>query len=157
MHLGRTALAETRCWFFSPPRRARQIFRVCCRLVPTLAVGEPSVDNLPGAVVKVGVPRGPGAVEGERELLVVLVLLTPHPEGGEHFDLNTGNHVSLWSTLQFQSSPSWPREPQPTAARSRGGDGGEAGGCGQRHVERGALHRLTLRYSPLASMPRPAF
>ena len=46
------------------------------------------MDNLPGAVVQVGVPRGPSAVEGERELLVVLVLLTPHPEGGEHFDLN---------------------------------------------------------------------
>jgi hypothetical protein len=39
---------------------------------------------LPGAVVKVGVPRGPGAVEGKGELLVVLVLLTPHPESREH-------------------------------------------------------------------------
>ena len=39
---------------------------------------------LPGAVVEVGVPRGPGAVEGKGELLVVLVLLTPHPKGGEH-------------------------------------------------------------------------
>ena len=39
---------------------------------------------LPRAVVEVRVPRGPGAVEGERQLLVVLVLLTPHPEGGEH-------------------------------------------------------------------------
>ena len=47
----------------------------------------PTDSRLPGAVVKVGVPRGPGAVEGERELLVVLVLLTPHPEGGEHFSL----------------------------------------------------------------------
>ena len=46
--------------------------------------------NLPGAVVKVGVPRGPGAVEGKGQLLVVLVLLTPHPEGGEHF-LETGD------------------------------------------------------------------
>jgi len=44
--------------------------------------------NLPRAVVKVGVPRGPGAVEGKGQLLVVLVLLTPHPEGGEHFDLH---------------------------------------------------------------------
>jgi hypothetical protein len=51
---------------------------------------EPSIDNLPGAVVKVGVPRRPGAVEGERQLLVVLVLLTPHPEGGEHFGLPSG-------------------------------------------------------------------
>ena len=40
--------------------------------------------RLPRAVVKVRVPRRPGAVEGERQLLVVLVLLTPHPEGGEH-------------------------------------------------------------------------
>ena len=44
--------------------------------------------NLPRAVVKVRVPRGPGAVEGERQLLVVLVLLTPHPKGGEHLDLH---------------------------------------------------------------------
>ena len=40
---------------------------------------------LPRAVVEVRVPRGPGAVEGKGQLLVVLVLLTPHPEGGEHF------------------------------------------------------------------------
>jgi hypothetical protein len=46
---------------------------------------ESALSDLPGAVVKVGVPRGPGAVEGERELLVVLVLLTPHPERLEHF------------------------------------------------------------------------
>ena len=43
---------------------------------------------LPRAVVEVRVPRGPGAVEGERQLLVVLVLLTPHPKGGEHLDLH---------------------------------------------------------------------
>ena len=43
---------------------------------------------LPRAVVEVRVPRGPGAVEGERQLLVVLVLLTPHPEGGEHLSLH---------------------------------------------------------------------
>ena len=36
------------------------------------------------AVVEVRVPRRPGAVEGERELLVVLVLLTPHPKSSEH-------------------------------------------------------------------------
>ena len=41
--------------------------------------------RLPRAVVEVRVPRGPGAVEGKGQLLVVLVLLTPHPEGGEHF------------------------------------------------------------------------
>ena len=46
------------------------------------------MDSLPRAVVKVRVPRGPGAVEGERQLLVVLVLLTPHPEGGEHLSLH---------------------------------------------------------------------
>ena len=52
--------------------------------------------NLPGAVVKVGVPRGPGAVEGKGQLLVVLVLLTPHPEGGEHFACRrTSTTVSL--------------------------------------------------------------
>eukprot|EP00960_Hanusia_phi_P034390 751038-Hanusia_phi.AAC.2 len=39
---------------------------------------------LPRAVVEVGVPGWPGAVEGERELLVVLVLLTPHPKRLEH-------------------------------------------------------------------------
>ena len=55
----------------------------------------PTDSRLPGAVVKVGVPRGPGAVEGERELLVVLVLLTPHPEGGEHFDSARQKEVSV--------------------------------------------------------------
>ena len=43
------------------------------------------MDRLPRAVVEVGVPRGPGAVEGKGQLLVVLVLLTPHPQGLEHF------------------------------------------------------------------------
>jgi len=43
-------------------------------------------DCLPRAVVKVGVPRGPGAVEGEGELLMVLVLLAPHPQSLEHLD-----------------------------------------------------------------------
>ena len=37
-------------------------------------------------VVEVGVPRGPGAVEGKGQLLVVLVLLAPHPKGLEHLD-----------------------------------------------------------------------
>jgi hypothetical protein len=65
---------------------------------------------LPGAVVKVRVPRGPGAVEGKGQLLVVLVLLTPHPEGGEHFDLQQAedgqNQISQveadeeWSALR---------------------------------------------------------
>ena len=41
-------------------------------------------EELPWAVIKVGVPRRPCAVEGERKLLVVLVLLTPHPKGGKH-------------------------------------------------------------------------
>ncbi len=41
--------------------------------------------RLPGAVVEVRVPRGSGAVEGKGQLFVVLVLLTPHPECGEHF------------------------------------------------------------------------
>ena len=45
-----------------------------------------TVSCLPGAVVEVRVPRGPGAVEGKGQLLVVLVLLTPHPKGSEHFD-----------------------------------------------------------------------
>ena len=43
---------------------------------------------LPRPVVEVRVPRGPSAVEGERQLLVVLVFLAPHPKGGEH-DLRT--------------------------------------------------------------------
>ena len=78
--------------------------------------------SLPGAVVKVGVPRGPGAVEGkglsgERnvknrtepqkcsselykgtetyELLVVLVLLTPHPKSLEHLFCSTENKRML--------------------------------------------------------------
>ena len=40
--------------------------------------------RLPRAVVEVRVPRGPGAVEGKGQLLVVLVLLTPHPKSLEH-------------------------------------------------------------------------
>jgi hypothetical protein len=53
--------------------------------------------RLPGAVVEVRVPRGSGVVEGKGKLLVVLVLLTTHPEvyyesshpeGGEHFWLS---------------------------------------------------------------------
>ena len=43
------------------------------------------MDRLPRAVVEVRVPRRPGAVEGKGQLLVVLVLLTPHPKGLEHF------------------------------------------------------------------------
>ena len=41
--------------------------------------------NLPRAVVKIGVPRRPSAVEGKRQLLVMLVLLTPQPKRLEHF------------------------------------------------------------------------
>jgi len=66
--------------------------------------------NLPGAVVKVGVPRGPGAVEGKGQLLVVLVLLTPHPEGGEHFDLHMKQTVSC-----LQSEPVLNHHPRPLA------------------------------------------
>ena len=130
--------------------------------------------NLPGAVVKVGVPRGPGAVEGKGQLLVVLVLLTPHPEGGEHFDLNTGNNVSLRSTRAEQTqapSNSNPLPPgsvnsSPTAARSRAataahgspfpsGDGGEASGCGQRLVVRGLRRGPPSDALPPASIPPP--
>ena len=53
-----------------------------------------STGRLPRAVVEVGVPRRPGAVESERELLVVLVLLTPHPKSLEHFCCSTRNCVS---------------------------------------------------------------
>jgi hypothetical protein len=109
----------------------------------------------------------------------VLVLLTPHPEGGEHFDLNTGNHVSLWTTGTRQpTTPSMTATTAtpkltPTAGRSRGGGGRKAAGrCAdaqrrrgaeaQRHVERwrllrrNALRRPTLRYS-LASLPMHEF
>ena len=41
-------------------------------------------DNLPELVVEVRVPRGPSAVEGNRELLVVLERLLPHPKAGKH-------------------------------------------------------------------------
>jgi hypothetical protein len=43
-------------------------------------------DNLPELVVEVRVPRGPSAVEGNGELLVVLKALLPHPKTGEHID-----------------------------------------------------------------------
>ena len=48
--------------------------------------------KLPRAVVEVRVPRRPGAVEGERQLLVMLVLLTPQPQRLEHFPANI--HIS---------------------------------------------------------------
>ena len=44
------------------------------------------IRHLPRPVVEVRVPRGPGAVEGKRQLLVVLVFLTPHPKGGKHLE-----------------------------------------------------------------------
>jgi hypothetical protein len=43
------------------------------------------VPRLPRAVVEVGVPRRPSAVKGERELLMMLVFLAPHPQRLEHF------------------------------------------------------------------------
>ena len=108
--------------------------------------------RLPGAVVEVRVPRGPGAVEGKGQLLVVLVLLTPHPEGGEHFDLNTGNHVSLWTTRTVQTQESEPPPSRtPTAGRSRSGGGREAGGSGQRHVKRGRFVRRNALRRPQRS------
>ena len=53
-------------------------------ILPTRPRSRQRLGRLPRAVVEVGVPRGPGAVEGKGELLVVLVLLTPHPKGLEH-------------------------------------------------------------------------
>ena len=63
------------------------------------------MDSLPRAVVKVRVPRGPGAVEGERQLLVVLVLLTPHPEGGEHLSLHTQRNKKSELDHDYDKTP----------------------------------------------------
>ena len=73
--------------------------------------------NLPRAVVKVRVPRRPGAVEGERQLLVVLVLLTPHPEGGEHLSA-TGTSSS--ATMLHAQPNRAPRCKAVQAKRGRG-------------------------------------
>ena len=57
-------------------------------LIFTRARGCPTrqrMDRLPRAVVEVRVPRRPGAVEDQGQLLVVLVVLTPHPKGLEYF------------------------------------------------------------------------
>jgi len=43
-----------------------------------------NLPHLPRPVVEVRIPRGPGAVECKRQLLMVLVLLTPHPKGSKH-------------------------------------------------------------------------
>jgi hypothetical protein len=101
---------------------------------------------------------------------VVLVLLTPHPEGGEHFDLNTGNHVSLWTTGTRQpTTPSMTATTAtpkltPTAGRSRGGGGRKpAGRCAEaqrrRGAEaRGALAALTPKCAPPSNAPlQPCF
>ena len=72
---------------------------------------------LPRAVVEVRVPRGPGAVEGERQLLVVLVLLTPHPEGGEHLSA-TGTSSS--ATMLHAQPNRAPRCKAVQAQRGRG-------------------------------------
>ena len=66
--------------------------------------------NLPRAVVKVRVPRRPGAVEGERQLLVVLVLLTPHPEGGEHLSAQQTVQVSNSKRCALTALAASPRE-----------------------------------------------
>jgi hypothetical protein len=66
-------------------RRTRHIVE---RLQATPRVAGTSLNpnrNLPRAVVEVRVPRRPSAVEGERELLVMLVFLAPHPKSLEHF------------------------------------------------------------------------
>ena len=51
-------------------------------------------NDLPRAVVEVRVPRRPGAVERERELLVVLVFLAPHPKSLEHLAARGGGDWS---------------------------------------------------------------
>jgi len=54
--------------------------------VPTANKNKPNrtISYLPELVVEVRVPRRPSAVEGNRELLVVLERLLPHPKAGEH-------------------------------------------------------------------------
>jgi len=56
--------------------------------VPTTNKNKPNrtISYLPELVVEVRVPRGPSAVEGNGELLVVLKALLPHPKTGEHID-----------------------------------------------------------------------
>ena len=73
--------------------------------------------NLPRAVVKVRVPRRPGAVEGERQLLVVLVLLTPHPEGGEHLSATGTSTVSNDAARTAKQSAAM--QGRPSTARPR--------------------------------------
>ena len=63
---------------------SRSSWTLCQR--PLGANPTKQVSTLPELVVEVRVPRGPSAVEGNRELLVVLKALLPHPKTGEHID-----------------------------------------------------------------------
>ena len=53
-------------------------------IVASIASAPCKTKPLPRAVVKIRVPRRPSAVESERQLLVMLVLLAPQPKGLEH-------------------------------------------------------------------------
>ena len=61
---------------------SRSSWTLCQR--PLGANPTKQVSTLPELVVEVRVPRGPSAVEGNRELLVVLERLLPHPKAGKH-------------------------------------------------------------------------
>ena len=63
---------------------SRSSWTLCQR--PLGANPTKQVSTLPELVVEVRVPRGPSAVEGNGELLVVLKALLPHPKTGEHID-----------------------------------------------------------------------
>ena len=61
--------------------------------------------KLPRPVVEVRVPRRPGAVEGERELLVMLVFLAPKPQSLEHFSVKrTRIRKHHMESLMFNST-----------------------------------------------------
>jgi len=98
---------------------------------------------LPRAVVEIRVPRRPGAVEGERQLLVVLVFLTPHPEGGEHIltqetqgesvqKKRRGDHIHGKVYTSMEHGEYWQRGGQVRGgARKRAG---LAGACAQKRA-----------------------
>ena len=99
--------------------------------------------RLPRAVVEIRVPRRPGAVEGERQLLVVLVFLTPHPEGGEHIltqetqgesvqKKRRGDHIHGKEYRSMEHGEYWQRGGQVRGgARKRAG---LAGACAQKRA-----------------------
>ena len=98
------------------------------------------VNELPRAVVEVRVPRGPGAVEGKGELLVVLVLLTPHPESREHLLQKQNKGQSICAKNRTDRPRSTPIHNRTSPNDTHPTEGGLY------NFDMGCLHFYTLAY-----------